>query len=121
MPATCKEPSTYIVLKTSKVSTKKSLSKQGKTIIMRCSATTAAKKYATAYYAQKKRSLKKVYLYRKGKVMTFKITSRKSKKTGKKVFVAKRMRTVSLKTKSKKMSKSKSKKSSFLEQYRLKR
>ena len=98
MPSkTCKVPKTYIALKSSKVSLKKPIAKQGKLITMRCNSVTAAKKYATAVYKKSGRTLKKVYLYKKGKVMTFKITTRVSKKTGKKVFVAKRVKTVVLK------------------------
>ena len=107
MPSkTCKVPKTYIALKSSKVSLKKPIAKQGKLITMRCNSVTAAKKYATAVYKKSGRTLKKVYLYKKGKVMTFKITTRVSKKTGKMVFVAKRVKTVVLK-KSKKSMKAK--------------
>ena len=102
MPSkTCKVPKTYIALKSSKVSLKKPIAKQGKLLTMRCNSVTAAKKHATALYKKSGRTLKKVYLYKKGKVMTFKITTRVSKKTGKKVFVAKRVKTVVLKKMSK--------------------
>lgn len=96
MPAKKTSSKRYVVLKCSRVNTKKAITKQGKVINMCCGATQAAKKYATAYYAQKKRSLKTVYLYRNGKVMKFTISSRTSKKTGKKVFKAKKSKTMSL-------------------------
>ena len=109
MPSACKTPKRYIALRSSKVSLKKSIEKQGKVIKMRCGSTSAAKKYASAVYKKSKRTLKMVYLYRKGKVMSFKITTRVSKKTGKKVFVAKRTKIgkVAVKKSSKKSKKSK--------------
>ena len=78
----------YTVLKCNKVSAKKPVSAQGKTITMKCTSTAAAGKYATAVYRKTSRSLKTVYLYRKGKVTKFSIVFRRSATTGKKVAKA---------------------------------
>ena len=78
----------YTVLKCNKVSAKKPVSAQGKTITMKCTSTAAAGKYATAVYKKTSRSLKTVYLYRKGKVTKFSIVFRRSATTGKKVAKA---------------------------------
>ena len=78
----------YTVLKCNKVSAKKPVSAQGKTITMKCTSTRAAGKYATAVYRKTSRSLKTVYLYRKGKVTKFSIVFRRSATTGKKVAKA---------------------------------
>jgi len=87
----------YIVLKCAKVSSKKSISSQGKVVTMKCTSTTAAGKVATAMYKKTGRQMKTVYLYRKGKVTKFSIVFKTSKTTGKKVAKAKSVRKTDVK------------------------
>lgn len=90
-------PKRYIVLKCAKVSDKKPLKEQGKVLRMKCSGARAAARYAITLYKKNGKKVEKVYLYRKGKVVKFTITFKASKKTGKNVAVAKRVKTIPLK------------------------
>lgn len=85
---------TYVVLKCIKISTKKPVTKQGKVITAKCGINSAARKYAMRVRRKTGRKVKSVYLYRKGKVTKFAITFKKSKKTGKLVASAKKIKSV---------------------------
>lgn len=88
MVYTCKKARTYIVLRSSKVSKSKPLSKQGKVIRMKCSGSAVASKYASAVYKKSHRKLKSVILYRKGRVSRYSISCKETT-SGKPKFSAK--------------------------------
>lgn len=100
---------TYIVLRSSKLSKSKPLSKQGKAVQMKCSGTTCASKYASNVYKKSRRKLKSVFLYRKGVVCRYKVTPKV--KGGKVKFSAKLTSKTSV-SESKKTKKSKKSKKS---------
>ena len=98
MAQTCKlAAKRYIVLKCSKVSTRKPIEKQGKVVNMKCSGKAVAQKFAAATLKKRGRKVSKVFVYRKGKVTKYTITFRASKKTGKQVVVAKKASVKTLK------------------------
>ncbi len=93
---------TYTVLRKSTVDPKKKLSSQGKTKTTTKSAAYLAKRVALS----KRGSPSRVYLYRKGQVMTFSISY--SRKAGKATAVATLLRTRSVKLKKRRVKKKRS-------------
>lgn len=99
----------YVVLRSSKLSSKP-VTKQGKVVNMKCSSSKVASKYAAAVYQKSHRKIKSVTLYRKGRISKYRISCKF--KSGKMKFAAKLTSSKTVKKSHKTMKKTKKRRKS---------